>query len=249
MLGQMRRCRILFRYLTSGSFTFSADNLRSPNLPSGLRVIDVPLLPTDELHAVGAALIHHRDERNTDKGNFEIVRWPVLGWRSLDPETGNEAGTTEGPFEVEWQGDFFNGRNMAINTTSNVYLDGLGAPPECASVPAFGKGDVILLWMSDYHPDGAQSFWPEDPSTPYAVCLGPADTGDDVKPSDMRCFHIPPGKGVYIKPGTWHNGIYVHAQSCPARFWTRQGRVHARVSCSWASEFGVLLRVPLPLKD
>ena len=46
-------------------------------------------------------------------------------------------------------------------------------------------------------------------------------------------------------PGTWHNGVYVEQQYSPATFLTRQGRVHARVSASWAEEFGCLLRVPL----
>jgi hypothetical protein len=61
----------------------------------------------------------------------------------------------------------------------------------------------------------------------------------------MRAFHVPAGKGVYIHPGTWHNGVYVHASYAPAQFLTRQGRVHARVSASWANEFNTLLRVPL----
>jgi len=61
----------------------------------------------------------------------------------------------------------------------------------------------------------------------------------------MRAFAIPSGKGIYFGPGTWHNGVYAHRAHCPVRFLTRQGRVHGRVSASWASEFGALLRVPL----
>lgn len=58
-----------------------------------------------------------------------------------------KAGTTEGDFEVQWQarssnsifnlkdflsfflsqGDFFYGKNLAIATKNNEYLDGLGA--------------------------------------------------------------------------------------------------------------------------
>jgi hypothetical protein len=30
------------------------------------------------------------------------------------------------------------------------------------------------------------------------------------------------------------------------RFFDKQGRVHARVSCDLANEFGILLNVPLP---
>ncbi|CAE7667448.1 unnamed protein product [Symbiodinium sp. CCMP2456] len=56
--------------------------------------------------------------------------------------------------------------------------------------------------MSDYHPDGGQLFWPRTP-VPFTVCLGPASAGDDIKPEDMRAFHVPQGKGIYIHPGTW----------------------------------------------
>ncbi len=70
----------------------------------------------------------------------------------------------------------------------------------------------------------------------------------------MRAFKIPAGKGVYIHPGTWHNGFYVnkrytlppHVQgTSPLRVLTRQGAVHARVSVSWVNEFRTLLRIGL----
>ena len=67
------------------------------------------------------------------------------------------------------------------------------------------------------------------------------------RPDHMRAFAVPEGRGVYIHPGTWHNGVYVSPAHAPATFLTRQGRVHARVSCSWAAERGTLLRVPLEL--
>jgi len=98
--------------------------------------------------------------------------------------------------------------------------------------------------MSDYHPDGGQLFWPLSP-IPFVVNLGKASYGDDVKPENMQAFMIPAGKGVYFHPGTWHNGVYVRKEDSPATFLTRQGRVHARVSASWAAEFNKILRVPL----
>ena len=68
---------------------------------------------------------------------------------------------------------------------------------------------------------GGQLFWPRTP-VPFTVCLGPASAGDDIKPEDdgsrhpcryevvafkslqdMRAFHVPQGKGIYIHPGTW----------------------------------------------
>ena len=31
---------------------------------------------------------------------YPLKKWPVSGWRQLDPDTGDEAGTTEGDFEA-----------------------------------------------------------------------------------------------------------------------------------------------------
>ena len=246
-LGSLRCPRLRRELATSPAFEFTAENFARPDLPHGLEVVDVPLLEaTDENLEGFGYVIHSADERTVENGNFEIVPWPTSGWRALDPDTGDEAGTTEGDFQVHWSGDYFHGKNLAIATGSNTYLDGLGTVPEHASPtdPANGDGGSIFLWMSDYHPDGGQLFWPRQP-IPFTVCLGPASVGDDVKPSDMRAFAVPAGKGVYFHPGTWHNGVYIEKQYSPATFLTRQGRVHARVSASWAAELGQILRVPL----
>lgn len=229
------------------SFEFTPENFMNPDLPRGLRIQDVPIVPaTDESLEGFGKMVHNPDDFTCEKGNFEIVPWPVSGWRSLDPHTGDEAGTVEGDFDVDWCGDFFYGKNLAIASVNNHYLDGLGAPPEEATheEPGSGDGEFIYLWMSDYHPDGGQLFWPDHP-IPFVVTLGPSVKGDEIEPSDMQAFAVSPGQGVYFHPGTWHNGVYVSKEYCPARFLTRQGRVHARVSCSWANEFQTLLRVPL----
>lgn len=76
---------------------------------------------------------------------------------------GDEAGTTEGNFNVQWKGDFYYAKNLAVKTTNNSYLDGLGAMPENAvhhekssdgdEMPDNDAADEhIYLWMSDYHP-------------------------------------------------------------------------------------------------
>ena len=50
-------------------------------------------------------------------------------------------------------------------------------------------------------------------------------------------------QGLYIHPGIWHEGVF---PATPAQsFRDRQGRVHARISCNVAQEFGVFLNVPL----
>ena len=233
------------------TYVFTEENFRNPDIPEGLDVLDVPLqLATDEALKGLGFVISSADERTVEKKNFEIVPWPVKGWRKLDPGTGDEAGTTEGDFEVHWHGDYFHGRNLAINTTNNVYLDGLGAVPEKATRDdnACSNEKCIYLWMSDYHACGGQLFYPHD-KIPFVVCLGPAEKGDDIRPSDMKAFYVPAGKGVYFHPGTWHNGVYIQKEHSPATFLTRQSRVHSRISASWAKEFKTLLKVPLELKN
>lgn len=226
-------------------FVFSPKNFIAPCLPSGLKVIDIPLkLATEENLKGFGHIVHYTDEFTVEKGNFEIIRWPLSGWRTLDPDTGDEAGTIEGHFDVNWKGDFYYGKNLAVATSNNYYLDGLSALPENATPEGLGCEDYIYLWMSDYHPDGAQMFWPERP-TPFVVTLGLNTKGDDITPKDMQSFFVPAGLGIYMHPGTWHNGIYVSKKDAPARFLTRQGRIHARVSISWAAEFDSILRVPL----
>lgn len=233
------------------NFVFTPENFRNPSIPSGLNVLDVPLVLATPSSLLGYGyILDSPDDYTTEKGNFEIVPWPrPQGARPLDPHTGAEAGTTEGDFEVGWKGDYFFGKNLAVNTINNTYLDGLGAMPEIATQDessATSDGSCIYLWMSDFHPDGGQLFFPKSP-IPFCVCLGKNTCGDNVKPEDMQAFYIPAGKGVYFHPGTWHNGVYVSKELGPQVFLTRQGRVHARVSASWAEEFGTLLRLPLTL--
>lgn len=59
----------------------------------------------------------------------------------------------------------------------------------------------------------------------HAFSLGKASHGDDIDPADMTAFAVPEGKGVYIHPGVWHNGICEYLP-CPAwmyfqEYWTR----------------------------
>jgi hypothetical protein len=119
------------RLKQSTPFVFTSENFKAPELPHGLKLHDLQVQPaTAETLAGYGRLISSADEISVERGNFEIVPWPVSGWRSLDPHTGDEAGTTEGDFEVWWQGDYFYAHNLAIASISNTYLDGLGALPE-----------------------------------------------------------------------------------------------------------------------
>ena len=164
------------------SFVFNSENFQDPQLPAGLRILElVPEQATEESLTGFGRLVHDIDDFTTDKKTFEIVKWPVSGWRQLDPDSkiraasyfcfaailficntmtfgycvaGDEAGTTEGDFDVTWQGDYYIGKNLAIATTNNTYLDGLGKLPEFASRDERegSTGESIMLWMSDYHP-------------------------------------------------------------------------------------------------
>ena len=87
-------------------------------------------------------LFQDPSEVTVENKRFEIEYWPTKGWRKLDPGTGNEGGTTEGDFVIYWDGDSLYGKNLAIATESNHYL--LGTL----------DGSSLLLWNSDYHPDG-----------------------------------------------------------------------------------------------
>ena len=67
--------------------------------------------------------------------------------------------------------------------------------------------------------------------------------GDDVRPEDFKAFVVDGGRGLYIHPNVWHEGVFPIADR--ASFHDEQGAVHARVSVNFAEEFRVLLSVPL----
>ena len=101
--------------------------------------------------------------------------------------------------------------------------------------------DRVLLWHCNYHPDGGQLFWPLD-GKPFVVPV--AKPGDDLEPEAFVAFWSDGSFGIYIHPGVWHEGVFPVTSA--GRFFDKQGKVHARVSCDLAGEFGVLLSVPLP---
>ena len=102
------------------------------------------------------------------------------------------------------------------------------------------KRSHVLLWHANYHPDGGQLFFPLNGE---AFICPLALPGDDVKPEDFVAFYVDGGKGLYIHPNIWHEAVFPLAER--ASFYDEQGKVHARVSCNIAIEFGVFLSVPL----
>jgi ureidoglycolate lyase len=177
-----------------------------------------------------------------DNHKVEIVRWPALGWRPIDPNTGDEGGTTEGIFSFWWKGEVLYGRNEAVG---DAYLLGWSRDPAKASETVTSPDrSRVMIWHVNYHPDGGQMFYPLD-GMPFVVPL--ALPGDDVKPDDFVAFYCDGSFGVCIHPNIWHEGVFPLSES--ARFFDRQGKVHARVSCNFPREFGCLLSVPLREPD
>ncbi len=168
----------------------------------------------------------------------EIVPWPAPGRRPLDPGTGDQGGTTEGIFEFWWSGDVLEGRNNAVD---DQYVLGWTREPEAASrEDATVPRSQVLLWHANYHPDGGQLFFPLD-GGPFVAPL--ALPGDEVRPEDFVGFYFDGSAGLYIHPGVWHEAMFPFADR--ARFFDRQGKVHARISCDFKQEFGLYLSVPL----
>jgi ureidoglycolate lyase len=225
---------------------------QKPVIPVGVEVHDVPIVKATDESLIGyGCLVDDPANFTVANGKFEIMPWPHAGWRSLDPGTGDEGGTTEGAFRLSWHDGNLLGENLALATSANKYLLGLGALsselPEKASQREYSDNplvDQVYVWYSDYHPDGGQLFYSKD--SPFVANLAPA-LGDSIRPEDFTAFYVEAGLGLYIHPGVWHNAVYVKPEHAPTDIFGRQGKVHARISVRWTEEFNKVLRVPLSL--
>jgi ureidoglycolate lyase len=206
----------------------------NPQIPSKTSFFDLPvIMATEESLAGYGKLVSKSEYLNYP---IEIVRWPAPGWRQVDEGTGDEAGTVSGDFEFYWEGDFFKGKNHAVNSE---YVFGWSKAPEMASKISKEQPKQVLLWHANYHPDGGQLFFPLN-GDPFITAL--ALPGDDVTPADFKAFKVENGMGLYIHPNVWHEAIVPMGPS--ATFYDEQGAIHARISIHFPSEFGVLLRIP-----
>lgn len=206
----------------------------NPNLPPNLAWHKIPVVDASPSSLEGFGYLLHAP----DEVEVEIVRWPAQGWRPVDLDSGNEGGTTEGTFVSSWKGDVLFGSNQAVG---GEYVLGYGVDPTQADLSHRNDPSRILLWHANYHPDGGQLFFPIDSSEPFLVPL--ALPGDDIKPENFVCFRFQPNQGCYIHPNIWHEGVFAIRNT--QRFFDRQGRVHARVSVNFATEFGCLIEIPL----
>ena len=213
-------------------------NYLQPDVPDELPWVDVPRMEATQssLEGYGFLVEDYHDYP------LEIVQWPAQGWRGVDAGTGDEAGTVQGVFHSAWKGSTLFGRNDAVEGHYVLAWD--RNPGDIAKdsdhLSSDHRPQRLLMWHANYHPDGGQLFFPLD-GQPFVVPL--ALPGDDIRPDKFVAFTFDGSKGLYIHPNTWHEGVFPIAGE--GRFYDEQGRVHARVSVNFATEFGVFLNVPL----
>ena len=206
----------------------------NPTVPANLPHFEIPLITaTPENFAEYGSIV-------TDFMNHPvpITQWPQTGSRPIDAGTGDEGGYVDGNFEFWWEGDVLLAENKAVQ---DKYILGWSTSPEKARTDNLDPDrSRLLIWHANYHPDGGQLFYPLD-NKPFVATL--ARAGDDMKPEDWVAFYCDGSFGICIDAGIWHEAIIPLAPL--ARFYDKQGAVHARVSADFPAEFGVLLSVPL----
>lgn len=176
---------------------------------------------------------------------IEIVTWPKPDWRTVDKGTGNEGGTTEGIFQFEWKNNTLFGVNNAVNDKTDYSKNGIYTlgwncnPNEINEKEITPNNSRFFTWHANYHPDGGQLFFPLD-RTPFVAPL--ALPGDNITLADFKAFYFDGSAGLYIHPGVWHEAVFPLVKK--SRFFDKQGKVHARISCDFAQEFNSYLAFP-----
>tara|TARA_B100001750_G_scaffold105715_1_gene83700 strand:- start:1585 stop:2223 length:639 start_codon:yes stop_codon:yes gene_type:complete len=196
--------------------------------------IEIPLIEATNQNLKGYGYLVN----DFDQCEIEIVTWPKQGWRNIEEGTGNEGGTTEGPFETWWEEGILYGRNTAVEHKGEYdkdgrYLLGYSSDPDDFSYHLTNEDpSQIYIWHVNYHPDGGQLFFPEG-NKPFISPL--ALPGDDIQPDNFKAFYFDGSQGLYIHPNIWHEGVF--PTKGRATFKGKQGKVHARVSIDLLKEF------------
>ena len=196
--------------------------------------IEIPLIEATNQNLKGYGYLVN----DFDQCEIEIVTWPKQGWRDIEEGTGNEGGTTEGPFETWWEEGILYGRNTAVEHKGEYdkdgrYLLGYSSDPDDFSYHLTNEDpSQIYIWHVNYHPDGGQLFFPES-NKPFISPL--ALPGDDIQPDNFKAFYFDGSQGLYIHPNIWHEGVF--PTKGRATFKGKQGKVHARVSIDLLKEF------------
>ena len=201
---------------------------------SSTETIEIPIIKAtnETLKGYGYLIDNYKNSE------IEILTWPKQGWREIDEGTGNEAGITEGSFDVWWDGNILYGRNNAVQHNSDYEIDGkyiLGYslhPDSELQNTKYQFPKNIYIWHANYHPDGGQLFFPKE-KEPFICPL--ALPGDDIKPEQFKAFYCDGSQGLYIHPNIWHEGVFTAEEK--SSFLGKQGRVHARVSIDLKKEF------------
>ncbi len=217
-----------------GLHNFCAQDLSAMPSSASVRVHEVPLvLATDEALAGLGRLVDA-----FDAAAVTIVPWPVSGWRSLVPGTGDEGGLVQDVFEYQRVGELQYAHNLAVGRR---YLIGWYGDPATAREDREPASRArILTHEANYHPDGGQVFFPRD-GEPFVALLAPP--GDDVQVADFRAYWFDGTRGVHIDPNVWHQPVFPCGGA--GVFDDKQGRVHACVSVDFVAELGGYLSVPL----
>ena len=196
--------------------------------------IEIPLIEATNQNLKGYGYLVN----DFDQCEIEIATWPKQGWRNIEEGTGNEGGTTEGPFETWWENNILYGKNNAVEHKSEYdkdgrYLLGYSSDPDDSSNKLTSEDPKhIYIWHVNYHPDGGQLFFPKD-NKPFISPL--ALPGDDIQPDNFKAFYFDGSQGLYIHPNIWHEGVF--PTKGRATFKGKQGKVHARVSIDLLKEF------------
>ncbi|UII32475.1 ureidoglycolate lyase [Fulvivirga ulvae] len=138
-------------------------------------------------------------------------------------------------FNFWWKGNSIFSEDESENDSA---LLGWSVAPEEAE-EAEPTRDQALLWHACQYPDTGQLYFPlrgED----YIIVL--AEPHQDIRPKHFRAFHITGGKGIYIHPGIWHEGIIPLNER--ASFY-KQGDTDNRVNMNFAEDMGAFLAIPL----
>lgn len=208
----------------------SADDM--PDLPA----FEIPLVEATDENLKGYGCLVDTPEACA----IEIVRWPAQGWRPIDPDTGDQGGTTEGIFNFYWENNTLHAHNTSVVNQNRYVLGWSCEPQHVSSTQPSSDRDKVLLWHANYHPDGGQLFFPQE-SDPFISPL--ALPGDDVKPGDFIAFWFDGSQGLYINPGVWHEAVFPIKDR--QSFFDKQGKVHARVSVDFCKEFDCYVCAPM----
>ncbi|QEH32240.1 hypothetical protein OJF2_07090 [Aquisphaera giovannonii] len=205
-------------------------------LPPALPRHEVPVVRATPVSLAGYGVLV--DDPNSYR--VELVAWPALGWRPVDPGTGLGGGLASARLHVRREGRALlasddEGRDDPARGWTIV---GWAERPDEAGA----AGPAVILPGASYRPDGGQLVVPVDPG-PYLAVL--ARPGDDVGPGDFAGFFVEPGRALSIPPGVWCAAAAAIPAGDGGRFLVRSGRVRARISCDLREEFGVVLSVPV----